>query len=101
MILSGYNENKVLIHDSKRISKFYYSDQLENKLGKNYIRCYSGNEKCNLLRFNIYDYLNSFDEIPKYIMYYLCGNAEAVVEIREMLIGKDIPFQQIVSEIYF
>jgi len=33
--------------------------------------------------------------------YYLCGSAEMVVQVRDILISKDIPFQNIVSETYF
>jgi ferredoxin--NADP+ reductase len=33
--------------------------------------------------------------------YYLCGSAEMVVESREILISKGIPFNNIVAEIYF
>ena len=34
-------------------------------------------------------------------MYYLCGSADMVVEVRDILIGKGIPFGHIISEIYF
>ena len=35
------------------------------------------------------------------LKYYLCGSAEMVVEIRDILIEKGIPFDRIISEIYF
>jgi len=35
------------------------------------------------------------------LKYYLCGNAEMVVDTQDILIIKGIPFDQIVSEIYF
>ncbi len=31
----------------------------------------------------------------------LCGNAEMVVEVRDLLISRGIPFGQIRAEIYF
>ncbi|MFO7829536.1 MAG: hypothetical protein R6V23_12995 [Bacteroidales bacterium] len=35
------------------------------------------------------------------IKYYLCGSANMVVDVRDILVGKGIPFENIVSEIYF
>ena len=41
---------------------------------------------------------HSLDPVLKY---YLCGSAEMVVDTRDILIEKGIPFENIVSEIYF
>lgn len=101
MILSGYSENKVLIHGNGNIQDFYYSPMLEKKLGKNYIRCYTGFEKCNLIRGRVMQYLGSLENLPKDNKYYLCGSAEMVVEIRDFLINKGIPFQNTLAEIFF
>ncbi len=35
------------------------------------------------------------------LKYYLCGSAEMVVDTRDILIRKGVPFDQIISEIYF
>lgn len=35
------------------------------------------------------------------LKYYLCGSADMVVEARDILISKGIPFGNIISEIYF
>jgi len=35
------------------------------------------------------------------IIYYLCGSSAMVVDIREILLAKDVDFNKIVSEIYF
>jgi len=101
MILSGYGENKVLIHGNGNLSDFYYSSMLENKLGNNYIRCYTGSEKCDFIRGRVMNYLDSLENIPIDNMYYLCGSAEMVVEIRDFLINKGVSFQNTLAEIYF
>jgi len=47
------------------------------------------------------DYLKSVAALPGDYKYYLCGRAEMVVEARDILIAKGIPFNKIISEIYF
>jgi len=39
--------------------------------------------------------------IPADIKYYLCGKALMVVETRDILIERGVPFSNILSEIYF
>lgn len=101
MINSGDSNNKKLIHGSRDISDFYFSDFLEKKLKENYIRCYTGVEKFNFFQGRISQYLLSLADLPVNNKYYLCGSAEMVVDIRELLIGKGISFQNILAEIYF
>jgi ferredoxin/flavodoxin---NADP+ reductase len=101
MILSGYSQNKVLIHGNSNISDFYLSKIMENKLGTNYIRCYSGTEKCDFFKGRVLKYLVSLENLPKNNKYYLCGSAEMVVEIRDFLISRGIPFQNTLAEIFF
>jgi ferredoxin/flavodoxin---NADP+ reductase len=101
MLLSGYADNKVLIHGNNSLSDFYFSELLVNLLGKNYIRCYTGNEECNYIKGRVKFYIDSFVKLPIDIMYYLCGSAEMVVDIRDILIRKGVPFQNIHAEIYF
>jgi ferredoxin--NADP+ reductase len=101
MILSGYAGNKVLIHGNGNLADFYFSALLENKLGNNYIRCYSGKENCDFFAGRVQQYLESLENLPIGNKYYLCGSAEMVVDIRELLINKGIPFQNILAEIFF
>jgi ferredoxin--NADP+ reductase len=46
-------------------------------------------------------YLESLPELDPAIKYYICGSAEMVVDTRDILLAKGIPFGQIISEIYF
>jgi ferredoxin--NADP+ reductase len=39
--------------------------------------------------------------LPLNYKYYLCGSAEMVVDVRDILIAKGIPYEQIFAEIYF
>ncbi len=39
--------------------------------------------------------------LPAAERFLLCGNAEMVVEARDILIGRGVPFADVVAEIYF
>ena len=45
--------------------------------------------------------MKSENELPKQIKYYLCGNPEMVVEVRDIILGKGVDFENIIAEIYF
>jgi ferredoxin--NADP+ reductase len=47
------------------------------------------------------DYLQRLPDLPKGDKYYLCGQALMVVEVRDLLIEKGIPYGQIYAEIFF
>lgn len=47
---------------------------------------------------NYIEYLLDFQQTENY---YLCGSAEMVVDVRNLLIGKGVPFNNIITEIYF
>jgi ferredoxin--NADP+ reductase len=101
MLRSGIHRNKILIHGSRSDDDFYFSAELNDILNEHYIRCYSGKEKTENYLGRVTDFLSQYNELPKDNKYYLCGSAEMVVETRDLLIDKGIPFQQILSEIYF
>ena len=101
MIRSGLSEKKKLIHGAKFLNQFYFEDELEEVLENNYIRCCSREESCDVFPGRVSDYLNTLPEIPKNIKYFLCGKALMVVETRDLLIEKGVPFENIMAEIYF
>ena len=65
------------------------------------MRCCSQEEDASVYHGRVTDYLLELEEIDPTLKYYLCGSAEMVVETRDILIQKGIPFDQIISEIYF
>lgn len=44
---------------------------------------------------------SQMDTLPRNYMYYLCGGGMMVIDVRDLLIEKGIPFGNILSEIYF
>jgi ferredoxin--NADP+ reductase len=101
MYLSGMGGNKTLIHGSRTLDAFYFSDRLTGDFGSRYIRCCSQQEGEGIFHGRVTQYLEEIDDLPEDQKYYLCGSAEMVVECREILLNKGISFSHIVAEIYF
>jgi ferredoxin/flavodoxin---NADP+ reductase len=101
MFCSGQIKGKTLIHGGRFSDSFYYSNQFEPILNENYIRCCSRDSIPGVFQGRVTDYLNSLLLLPPEPLYYLCGSSEMVVETRDILIKKGVPFRQIIAEIYF
>ncbi len=101
MFRSGNSENKTLIHGVRNLNQFYFEDELEWALGDRYIRCCSQEQSCNVFPGRITQYLSEINEFPANINYLLCGKALMVVEVRDLLIAKGVPYENILAEIYF
>ena len=101
MFQSGLSDNKVLIHGVRCLNQFYFDEELEWALGKNYIRCCSRETSDNVFSGRVTDYLLEANNFPKDYKYYLCGKSLMVVDVRDLLISKGIPYDHIFAEIYF
>jgi ferredoxin--NADP+ reductase len=101
MYRSGIGGNKIMIHGSRTLDAFYFSDKLVSDFGSRYVRCCSQQEGEGIYHGRVTQYLEESDNLPVDQKYYLCGSAEMVVECREILLGKGVPFSNIVAEIYF
>lgn len=100
MLNSDFNKNKILIHGVSYLNQFYFEDELEELLEENYIRCCSRESSCNVFPGRVTDYLKTI-KIQTEISYFVCGQALMVVEVRDYLISKGVPFEKIFAEIYF
>ena len=101
MFESGLSDHKVLIHGVSYLNQFCFEKEFEWALGKNYIRCCSRESSENVFRGRVTDYLLAINDFPKDYKYYLCGKSMMVVDVRDLLISKGIPYNQIFAEIYF
>lgn len=101
MLKSGMAKNKVLIHGNRYLEQFYFYDEFDAMLGRDYIRCCSAEEDHDVFFGRVTDYLSQQPALEPGLKYYICGSAEMVVDTRDILISKGVPFDQIVSEIYF
>ena len=101
MFRSCLGSDKVLLHGGRFLELFYFENEFLPVLGKNYIRCCSRESREDIFSGRLTAYLQQHTNLPTDIKYYLCGCAEMVVDARDILISKGIPFGNIVSEIYF
>lgn len=101
MFFSGLSKNKILIHGGRRLNSFYFQNNFVPALGENYIRCCSQEKADGIFEGRLTEYLRDNNNLPTDCKYYLCGSAEMVVETRDILISKGIPFDKIIAEIYF
>lgn len=101
MLRSGLGENKILLHGNRYLEQFHFYDEFQELLGDNYIRCCTGETGDGVYPGRVTDYLQDQQDPDPALNYYLCGSAEMVVETRDILISKGIPFGHIISEIYF
>ncbi|HAH22855.1 MAG TPA: oxidoreductase [Prolixibacteraceae bacterium] len=101
MFRSGISENKTLIHGVRNLSQFYFEDELEWAMGQRYVRCCAHEQSCNVFPGRVTQYLEEINDLPTNINYYLCGKALMVVEVRDLLIAKGVPYENILAEIYF
>ena len=101
MFQSGLADNKVLIHGVSYLNQFYFEEELDWALGTNYIRCCSRETSDRVFSGRVTDYLLATNNFPKDYKYYLCGKSLMVVDVRDLLISKGIPYDQIFAEIYF
>ena len=100
MLKSGKGKNATFIHGVRTPEYFYFEDILKERLGSNYVQCCSGSNSPEYYTGRVTKYLQ---EHPMNTdkKYYLCGIAEMVVDARDILISKGIPYGNIISEIYF
>lgn len=101
MIRSGRFAGKRLIHGVSYARQFYFQDYLEEELGDCYLRCCSREKAPGSFPGRVTDYLSGLERLPQSDKYYLCGQALMVVEVRDLLIQKGVPFDRIYAEIFF
>ena len=101
MIFSGMQDGKTLIHGSRFLSNFYFQNEIIQAMGSRFVRCCSAESETGIYTGRLTQYLKELKYLPDDRNYYLCGSAEMVVDTRDILISKRIPYEKIISEIYF
>lgn len=101
MMRSGLLKKNILLHGARHLRDHYFTQEFAQMMGPHYIRICSREDHNTAFRGRVTDYLTQMDPLPKDYKYYLCGNAEMVVEVRDLLIARGVSYQDIVAEIYF
>ena len=101
MLRSGLGPNKRLLHGARRAHGFYFASEFQPILTSRYIRCCSQEALTECYNGRLTKWLQEQPSVPTDIAYLLCGSAEMVVQIRDILLAKGVLFENIQSEIYF
>ena len=103
MARSGLSADKTLIHGGRLDENFYFSDVLTDIMTDGYVRCCSQQQDTQNYKGRLTAWLLDYQNLPTNTncQFYLCGSPEMVVQVRDILIEKGIPFHNIVSETYF
>lgn len=98
---SGLAGNKVLVHGARGPDRFYFESAWRHALGDSYHRCCSSGATADAYAGRVTAFLAEQESLPRDQHYFICGEAAMAVETRDVLIAKGIPFDNIVTEIYF
>lgn len=98
---SGLCAPEKLIFGARDNASLHFADELQTFLGERLIPCLSRRVENDAFHGRVSDYLAQLNSIPADKVFFLCGVAEMVIDVREILIGRGIDPRQIHAEIYF
>ena len=98
---SGRTHEVQLIHGARYINSFFFSALFMTELSGNYFRFCTAETGDGVIDGRLTDYLRNKDDLSTDIKYYLCDSSQMVIDVREILLSKGIPFDHIIAEIYF
>ena len=101
MLESGQTDDKTLIHGGRTLESFYFAEKFKAVLKDKYIRCSSALTNEGIYSGRLTEYLRNIENLPTNINYYICGSSQLVVDVRDILIYRGVPYHQIIAEIYF
>jgi ferredoxin-NADP reductase len=100
MARSGAAEGKQLVHGSRTVAglidRAFFSSLLDGK----YVPCCTRERAEGVFPGRPTAWLSA-EPIPAAERFLLCGNSGMVVDARDILIGRGVPFADVIAEIYF
>lgn len=90
-----------LLHGARKVSQFYFDTIFKEKLGEKYLRFCTTESNSEINHGRVTHFLKNSNQIVPERKYYLCGSPDMVVEVRDILLSKEVPFENIIAEIYF
>ncbi|HCM25346.1 MAG TPA: oxidoreductase [Treponema sp.] len=101
MASSGLGPRNILVHGARAAGGFFFSDEFAALMGERYVRCASREGSPGLYPGRISAWLRGRDRLEADRRYLLCGGTDMVVDIRDILISRGVPWANVLSEIYF
>jgi ferredoxin--NADP+ reductase len=100
MLRSGRTKNITLLHGIRKPENAFFKEEF-SALEGGYYPCCSSKQTDGMFKGRVTEFLKHRETIPVDASFYLCGSAEMVVDVRDLLIERKVPFGNIYSEIYF
>jgi ferredoxin--NADP+ reductase len=100
MARSAPLDGKILVHGSRTIAGLFDRDFFASRLGDSYVPCCTREPGDGVFSGRPTAWL-SYREVPRVDRFLLCGNSLMVVDARDILISRGVPFENVVAEIYF
>ncbi len=100
MARSGIVQGKRLVHGSRRLSGLFFREQFQGTLDGSYTPCCTAEEGPGVYRGRVTGWLSAAP-LPEGAAYLLCGSSEMVVDARDTLVSRGIPYARVGAEIYF
>jgi len=100
MVRSGMRAGKTLIHGSRTLAGLYERSYFSSVLQDRYIPCCSTEKAPDVFPGRSTLWLSTHD-LPRAERWMVCGSSRMVVDARDILIGKGVPFTGVIAEIYF
>ena len=91
---------KTLVHGSRTLAGLYLRGYFSSVLDGRYMPCCSSETAQGVFPGRTTAWLASGD-LPAAERYLLCGSSRMVVDARDVLISRGVPFSRVVAEIYF
>ncbi|WP_075591585.1 FAD-binding oxidoreductase [Labilibacter marinus] len=101
MMESGSELPQKLLHGSRTIDNFLFQDDISNQLKSDYLRFCTKEKGEGIIEGRLSNWLKSQESLPQNTKFYLCGNPEMVVDVRDIILSKGVAFENIMAEIYF
>jgi ferredoxin/flavodoxin---NADP+ reductase len=101
VLRSGKAPGATLIHGASYPNYFYFGSYLSETLGSDYLRCCSRVAGGDWFHGRVTAFVEQWKSLDPGRKFYLCGSAEMVVNTRDVLISKGVPFKHIDAEIFF
>ncbi|WP_430935922.1 ferredoxin--NADP reductase [Saccharicrinis sp. 156] len=98
---SGQSIPQKFLHGSRTLDGFLFQDFFKEKLADNYLRFCTQETGDDVIEGRLTHWLNDQDQLPKDMKYFLCGNPDMVVDVRDIVLSKGVDFDHIMAEIYF
>ena len=100
MVRSGLAREKMLVHGSRTLAGLLHRGLFAAALGERYIPCCSQEAADGVFLGRPTAWL-TLQRLPRTTRYLLCGGSRMVVDARDIIIAKGVPFESVIGEIYF